>query len=76
LVSSVVGTLGHFDAMLPLMQGWGIYDQHNNFLYGGNDWIDIEAEYERRVAEDPRRGGRNGCGPWSVGSDSGRPPPP
>jgi len=37
LVSSVVGTLGHFDAMLPLMQGWGIYDQHNNFLYGGND---------------------------------------
>lgn len=36
------------------MQGWGIYDQDHNFLYGSTERADVEAEYERRVAEDPR----------------------
>jgi hypothetical protein len=35
------------------MQGWGIYEQDHNFLYGSNDRAGVEAEYERRVAEDP-----------------------
>ena len=36
------------------MQIWGIVAQDNNLLYGNNDRAAVEAEYERRVAEDPR----------------------
>jgi hypothetical protein len=36
------------------MQIWGIVDQDNNLLYGNNERAAVEAEYERRVAEDPR----------------------
>jgi hypothetical protein len=36
------------------MQIWGIVDQDNNVLYGNDDRAAVEAEYERRVAEDPR----------------------
>ena len=36
------------------MQIWGIVDQDNNLLYGNNDRTAVEAEYEQRVAEDPR----------------------
>jgi hypothetical protein len=36
------------------MQIWGIVDQDNSLLYGNNDRAAVEAEYERRVAEDPR----------------------
>jgi hypothetical protein len=35
------------------MQIWGIVDQDNNLLYGNNERAAVEAEYERRVAEDP-----------------------
>jgi hypothetical protein len=36
------------------MQIWGIVDQDNNLLYGNNERAAVEAEYERRVAEDLR----------------------
>jgi hypothetical protein len=36
------------------MQIWGIVDQDNNLLYGNNERAAVEAEYERRVAEDRR----------------------
>ena len=36
------------------MQIWGIVDQDNNLLYSNNECAAVEAEYERRVADDPR----------------------
>ena len=36
------------------MQIWGIVDQDNNLLYGNNERAAVVAEYERRIAEDPR----------------------
>jgi hypothetical protein len=36
------------------MQIWGIVDQDNNLLYGNNERAAVQAEYQRRIAEDPR----------------------
>jgi hypothetical protein len=36
------------------MQIWGIVDQDRNVLYGSNDRAEVDAEYERQVAKDPR----------------------
>ncbi len=36
------------------VQIWGIVDQDHNVIFGTNDRGEVDAEYERRVAEDPR----------------------